>query len=160
MIFHHDYEDVIEMRNALRNRTFLREHRTRKGSGEQAHHYHLFHGLLVLSSCEIFSTDRAYQAALNRGGLCVRHIKEGLRFEQKSPQQFTAQPNVPPDFLTRRVRICSEQIPLGRIVGLSECAVKRRWSSAGEKSRPGAGSFRPVAIEAAAEATKLLKPSV
>ena len=51
-------------------------------------------------------------------------------------------------------------VPFGRIVGLSECAVKRRWSSAGEQSRPGAGSFHPVAIEAAAEATKLLKPSV
>jgi hypothetical protein len=30
----------------------------------------------------------------------------------------------------------------------------------GEKSRPGTGSFHPVAIEAAAEVTKLLKPSV
>src|SRR6266851_1482731 len=47
-----------------------------------------------------------------------------------------------------------------RLVAKSECAVKRRWSSAGEKSRPGTGSFHPVAIEAAAEATKLLKPSV
>ena len=38
--------------------------------------------------------------------------------------------------------------------------MKRLWSSAGEESRPGAGSFHPVAIEAVAEATKLLKPSV
>jgi hypothetical protein len=41
-----------------------------------------------------------------------------------------------------------------------QCAVKRRWSSAGQKSRPGTGSLHPVAIGAAAEATKLLKPSV
>jgi len=37
---------------------------------------------------------------------------------------------------------------------------ERHWSSVGEKSRPGTGSFHPVAIEAAAEVTKLLKPSV
>ena len=51
-------------------------------------------------------------------------------------------------------------IDFEHLVEESECAVKRRWSSAGEQSRPGAGSFHPVAIEAAAEATKLLKPSV
>ena len=44
---------------------------------------------------------------------------------------------------------------------LSECAVKKAMVLSGrEKSRPGTGSFHPVAIEAAAEATKLLKPSV
>jgi hypothetical protein len=49
------------------------------------------------------------------------------------------------------------KVPISRLIG---CAVERRWSSAEEKSRPGTGSFHPVAIEAAAEATKLLKPSV
>jgi len=52
------------------------------------------------------------------------------------------------------------EVVLGLVTRKSECAVKRRWSSAGEKARPGAGSFHPVATEAAAEATKLLKPSV
>jgi len=37
---------------------------------------------------------------------------------------------------------------------------ERWWSSAGEKPRPGAGSFHPVAIRAAVEATRLLKPLV
>src|SRR6266849_10430862 len=45
---------------------------------------------------------------------------------------------------------------VAKVVEKSKCAVKRRWSSAGEKSRPGTGSFHPVAIEAPAEATKLL----
>jgi len=40
------------------------------------------------------------------------------------------------------------------------CAVKRRWSTAGGKTRPGTGSLRPVAIGAAVEATKPLKPPV
>src|SRR5215470_16092384 len=54
----------------------------------------------------------------------------------------------------------SNQCPDGTGQPERQCAVKRRWSSAGEKSRPGTGSLHPVAIEAAAEATKLLKPSV
>src|SRR5207245_3441699 len=37
------------------------------------------------------------------------------------------------------------------------CAVKRRWSTAGV-TRPGTGSLHPVAIRAAMEATRLLKP--
>jgi hypothetical protein len=36
---------------------------------------------------------------------------------------------------------------------------ERRWSTAGE-TRPGTGSLRPVAIGAAVEVTKLLKPLV
>src|ERR1700680_4216851 len=41
------------------------------------------------------------------------------------------------------------------------CAVKRRWSTAGERSHPGTGSLQPVAIGAAVEATKpLLMKSV
>jgi hypothetical protein len=39
------------------------------------------------------------------------------------------------------------------------CVVKRRWSTAGV-TRPGTGSLHPVAIRAAVEATKLLKPLV
>ena len=39
------------------------------------------------------------------------------------------------------------------------CAVKRRWSTAGV-TRPGTGSLHPVAIRAAVEATRLLKPLV
>jgi hypothetical protein len=37
-------------------------------------------------------------------------------------------------------------------------ATKRRWSSAGRKAHPGAGSLHPVAIGAVVEVTKLLKP--
>jgi sigma-B regulation protein RsbQ len=36
------------------------------------------------------------------------------------------------------------------------CAVKRRWSSVGEKSHPGTGSLHPVATGAVVEVTKLL----
>jgi hypothetical protein len=42
----------------------------------------------------------------------------------------------------------------------SACAVKRRLVHSGCESHPGAGSFRPVAIGAAVEVTKLLKPPV
>src|SRR5215472_19088285 len=35
-----------------------------------------------------------------------------------------------------------------------QCAVQRRWDFSGCNSRPGTGSLHPVAIEAAAEATK------
>src|SRR5260370_17419568 len=45
------------------------------------------------------------------------------------------------------------------ITGL-QCAVKRRWSTAGRKTRPGTGSLPPVAIGAVVEATKPLKPPV
>ena len=46
----------------------------------------------------------------------------------------------------------------GRLVGNRSAPCKGVEFSAGEKSRPGTGSFHPVATEAAAEATKLLKP--
>ena len=42
----------------------------------------------------------------------------------------------------------------------SACAVKRRLVHSGCESRPGTGSFRPVAIGAVVEVTKLLKPPV
>src|SRR5712664_5000900 len=42
---------------------------------------------------------------------------------------------------------------------LTGCVVKRRWSTAGV-TRPGTGSLHPVAIRAAVEATRLLKPLV
>ena len=45
------------------------------------------------------------------------------------------------------------------ITALTGCAVKRRWSTAGV-TRPGTGSLHPVAIRAAVEATRLLKPLV
>jgi hypothetical protein len=38
------------------------------------------------------------------------------------------------------------------------CAVKRRWFTVGESPTRGTGSFHPVAIGAAVEVTKLLKP--
>ena len=38
--------------------------------------------------------------------------------------------------------------------------MKRRWSTAGRKTRPGTGSLPPVAIGAVVEATKPLKPPV
>jgi hypothetical protein len=47
-----------------------------------------------------------------------------------------------------------------RIIMDLTCAVKRRWSTAGEESRPGTGSFHPVAIGAVVEVTKPLKPLV
>src|ERR1022692_1256622 len=37
---------------------------------------------------------------------------------------------------------------------------ERRWTTAGGKTRPGTGSLHPVAIGAAVEATKPLKPPV
>ena len=37
---------------------------------------------------------------------------------------------------------------------------ERRWSTAGGKTRPGTGSFHPVAIGAAVEATKPSEPPV
>ena len=37
---------------------------------------------------------------------------------------------------------------------------ERRWTTAGEKTRPGTGSLPPVAIGAVVEATKPLKPPV
>ena len=41
-----------------------------------------------------------------------------------------------------------------------QCAVQRRVDHSGCKSRPGTGSFHPVAIGASVEATKPLKPPV
>jgi hypothetical protein len=41
-----------------------------------------------------------------------------------------------------------------------QCAVKRRWSTAGGEIRPGAGSLHPVAIGAAVEVTKPSEPPV
>jgi hypothetical protein len=38
------------------------------------------------------------------------------------------------------------------------CAVKRRWSTARRKTRPGTGSLHPVAIGAAVEVTKPPEP--
>ena len=50
----------------------------------------------------------------------------------------------------------AETLSGSRVTG---CAVKRRWSTAGY-TRPGTGSLHPVAIRAAVEATRLLKPLV
>ena len=44
--------------------------------------------------------------------------------------------------------------------GMVRVRRERRLVHSGCKSHPGAGSFRPVAIGAAAEVTKLLKPPV
>jgi hypothetical protein len=46
------------------------------------------------------------------------------------------------------------------IVEVLACAVKRRWSTAGESPARETGSLHPVAIGAVVEATKPLKPSV
>jgi len=54
-------------------------------------------------------------------------------------------------------------IPQGRVLsvmGIFRCAVKRRWSTAGGKTRPGTGSLHPVTIGAAVEATKPPEPPV
>ena len=45
------------------------------------------------------------------------------------------------------------------VMAMFRCAVKRRWSTAGRKARPGTGSLHPVAIGAAVEATKPPEPS-
>jgi hypothetical protein len=45
------------------------------------------------------------------------------------------------------------------VCAVTGCAVKRWWSTAGV-TRPGTGSLHPVAIRAAVEATRLLKPLV
>jgi len=48
------------------------------------------------------------------------------------------------------------------VLGKSDHRVRREMVviHRGSETRPGTGSLHPVAIEAAAEATKLLKPSV
>jgi uncharacterized protein YbjT (DUF2867 family) len=46
------------------------------------------------------------------------------------------------------------------VIVRSRCAVKRHWSTAGMKTRPGTGSLHPVAIGAAAEVTKPPRPPV
>src|SRR5215469_8742371 len=46
-----------------------------------------------------------------------------------------------------------------RVAHRVQCAVEKALVNSGWKSRPGAGSFRPVTTEAAMEVTKLLKPS-
>jgi hypothetical protein len=64
------------------------------------------------------------------------------------------------------IRKLTSNLPKSRLRGdfetklmrWSACAVKRCLVHCGWKSHPGTGSFRPVAIGAAVEVTKLLKP--
>ena len=59
--------------------------------------------------------------------------------------------NSPQSVGVRQHGCCNQAISVRR---------ERRWSTAGEKTRPGTGSLHPVAIGAAVEATKPLKPLV
>jgi hypothetical protein len=100
----------------------------------------------------VFVVDR--RAVLGRDGchgtfsLCPSKILNTRLFLQtgSAPAATIA---VPPINNSRRVSL---------VIGVRRG--KGAGPERGEKSRPGTGSFHPVAIEAAAEATKLLKPSV
>jgi hypothetical protein len=72
--------------------------------------------------------------------------------------------------LTNQIQTCSKPSDRTRVTSYPD-AVSRRLDGdnvrrekaldfSGCKSRPGTGSLHPVAIKAAVEATKLLKPSI